>query len=329
MANDRIAGMPTEILRYAAFTTTPDGGNPAGVVLDAAGLDEGTMQAIAAEVGYSETAFVTAAAGGDDAGSGDGADAGGGAGGGGAQRRRHVAVRYFSPLAEVPFCGHATIASGVWAMGERGDPGHPDLVFHTAAGPVGVRLQVLEGRPAATLTSVPPHIEPVADADLAEALAALAWSTADLDPALPPRVAYAGARHLVLAAGTRERLARLDYDMPRLGELMAARDWTTLQLVFRAAPTVFAARDPFPPGGVVEDPATGAAAAALGGYLRELGLVDVPADLVVHQGDDLGRPSVLRVHVPAAPGSGIEVTGHAVPLPWTLLASDRAGDQHL
>ena len=53
----------TEVLRYAAFTTTPDGGNPAGVVLDATRLDDARMQAIAADVGYAETVFVTKAAG--------------------------------------------------------------------------------------------------------------------------------------------------------------------------------------------------------------------------------------------------------------------------
>ena len=86
-----------------------------------------------------------------------------------------------------------------------------------------------------------------------------------------------------------------------------------MQLAWRESATVFHVRDPFPPGGVVEDPATGAAAAALGGYLRELGLVAPPAALVLHQGDDLGRPSLLRVHVPAGRG-GIDVTGHAVPM---------------
>jgi PhzF family phenazine biosynthesis protein len=281
----------TQVLRYAAFTTTPDGGNPAGVVLDAAGLDDAAMQEIAAEVGYSETAFLTGPA----TGSGPG---------------RHLAVRYFSPLAEVPFCGHATIATAV-AHAERHGP--QDLVLHTRSGPVAVRVADLDGRPAATLTSVPPHTEPVADADLAEALAALGWPRADLDPALPPRVAFAGARHLVLGAATRDRLARLDYDMPRLGALMAARDWTTVQLAWRESREVFHVRDPFPPGGVVEDPATGAAAAALGGYLRELALVEPPADLVLHQGTELGRPSVLRVHVPRG-DAGIEVTGHAVPM---------------
>ena len=49
----------TEVLRYTAFTTDPSGGNPAGVVLDARGLDDTAMQAIAADLGYSETAFVT------------------------------------------------------------------------------------------------------------------------------------------------------------------------------------------------------------------------------------------------------------------------------
>jgi PhzF family phenazine biosynthesis protein len=281
----------TQVLRYAAFTTSPDGGNPAGVVLDAAGLDDAAMQRIAADVGYSETAFVTGPATGSSPG-------------------RHLAVRYFSPLAEVPFCGHATIATAV-AHAERHGP--QDLVLHTRAGPVGVRVADLDGRPAATLTSVPPHTEPVADADLAEALAALGWPPADLDEALPPRVAFAGARHLVLGAATRDRLARLDYDMARLGALMAARDWTTVQLAWRESAGVFHVRDPFPPGGVVEDPATGAAAAALGGYLRDLALVEPPADLVLHQGTELGRPSLLRVHVPLG-DAGIEVTGHAVPM---------------
>jgi PhzF family phenazine biosynthesis protein len=94
---------------------------------------------------------------------------------------------------------------------------------------------------------------------------------------------------------------------------MAEQDWTTVQLVRRTGPASFDVRNPFPPGGVVEDPATGAAAAALGGYLRQLGLVAVPATLSLRQGDDLGRPSRLTVTVPAGDG-GISVTGTAVPM---------------
>jgi PhzF family phenazine biosynthesis protein len=61
---------------------------------------------------------------------------------------------------------------------------------------------------------------------------------------------------------------------------------------------------------VVEDPATGAAAAALGGYLRHHRLVDVPADIVVRQGDDMGRPSTIEIHVSA--DGGIDIVGTAV-----------------
>ncbi|MEV4413170.1 PhzF family phenazine biosynthesis isomerase [Catellatospora sp. NPDC049609] len=277
-----------EILRYAAFSTDPAGGNPAGVVLDAAGLDSATMLGIAADVGYSETAFLTPRGGG------------------------RFDVRYFSPLAEVPFCGHATIAAAV-AYAERHGTG--PLTFETRAGTVDVRTgQDAAGTVTATLTSVTPRTAPLADEDLAALLKAMRWSADDLDPALPPRVAYAGVWHPVIAAASRRRLAELDYDFDALGELMARHGWTTVDLVWRESAEVFHARNPFPPGGVVEDPATGAAAAAFGGYLRELGLVAPPATIAVHQGADMGRPSLLTVGIAAAADTGISVSGTGVAL---------------
>jgi PhzF family phenazine biosynthesis protein len=278
MVRDDVA--MSDVLRYAAFTDTPSGGNPAGVVLDAGGLSEAEMLAIAADVGYSETAFLA----GDD-------------------------IRYFSPLAEIPFCGHATIATGV-ALAERRGPG--DVVLQTRGGPVPVTTRRDDhGRITATLTSIPPRVEPLAAADLEEIVAALGWDTAELDPALPPRVSYVGGYYPIVAAASRERLAALDYDFDRLGALMAARDWTTIQLVWREDPDRFHSRNPFPPGGVVEDPATGAAAAALGAYLRELDLVTLPATVTVLQGEDLGRPGRLLVDIDAD-RPGIDVTGTAV-----------------
>ncbi|MEU3935103.1 PhzF family phenazine biosynthesis isomerase [Streptomyces sp. NPDC029044] len=275
-----------EILRYVAFSSDPEGGNPAGVVLDASGADDAAMLATAAEVGYSETAFAVDAC--------DGS----------------LNVRYFSPLAEVPFCGHATIATAV-AHAERHGTGR--LLLRTAAGLVTVTTdRAADGSLVATLVSVAPRTVPLAEADVAELLAILGWSAGDLDPALPPRVAFAGAWHPVVAAATRDRLADLDYDMAALTALMARRDWTTVDLVWRESPTVFHARNPFPPGGVTEDPATGAAAAAFGGYLRELELAPTPTTLTIHQGADMGRPSTITVTVPADPHSGIGVTGTAV-----------------
>jgi PhzF family phenazine biosynthesis protein len=275
-----------EVLRYAAFTTDPAGGNPAGVVLDATGLSAAEMQAIATEVNYSETAFVTATAG------------------------SSYDVRYFAPTSEVPFCGHATIATAV-AMAERGAGG--DLVFRTAAGDVQLSTQMLDGAIAATLTSVEPSVELVADEAVEEALAALRWSVDDLDGSMPPMTGYAGARHLILAVSSRERLAALDYDYDRLLALMTTHRWTTVQLAWREDALTHHVRDPFPTGGVVEDPATGAAAAAYGAYLRALHLVAVPARLTLHQGTDLGRPSLIVVDIPAGHG-GISVTGTAVPI---------------
>ncbi len=276
----------SEALRYTAFTDTPEGGNPAGVVLDARGMGDADMQAVAKEIGYSETAFLTARDDGHD-----------------------YDVRYFSPEAEVAFCGHATIATAV-ALAEREGAG--PLVFHTGEGPVPVETLAADGAVTATLTSVPPYVEAAPPELLAAALAALGWRTPELDPALPPRVAYAGVRHLVLAAATRERLADLDYDFAPLKRTMLAHALTTVSLIHRATPDTFDARNPFPVGGVVEDPATGAAAAALGAYLRELGIVTPPATIQIRQGDDMGRPSRLTVDIGAEPE--IRVTGRAVAL---------------
>ncbi|MFF4155724.1 PhzF family phenazine biosynthesis protein [Streptomyces sp. NPDC001678] len=262
-----------DVLRYTAFSSDPSGGNPAGVVLDASGLDDSARLAIAAGLGYSETAFLTA----PPEGLGE--------------PGRAFTLRFFSPLAEVSFCGHATVATAV-ALAERRGPG--EFVFATPAGTVPVEV---DEQLRATLTSVEPHTEEVPAAALAEALAALDWQAADLDPSFPIRIAYAGARHLVLAAATRDRLSRLDYDFDRLTTLMRAHDLTTVQLVWRESGTVFHVRDPFPVGGVVEDPATGAAAAALGAYLREYGLVGAAARLTLHQGADMGRPGLLGVEL--------------------------------
>lgn len=292
------------LLRYTAFSTDPRGGNPAGVVLDARGLDTEQMQAIAARLGDSETAFLAHVA--DDS----------------------YRVRYFSPLAEVPFCGHATIASAV-ALAERNEAAR--YRFDTSVGEVVVDIARANGRITAILTSVAPAVHEAEDELVDAALAALRWSRDELDPSLPPRVAFAGARHLVLAARTRERLRDLDYDFAALKALMLGHDLTTVDLVWREPSRTgsakrFHARNPFPVGGIVEDPATGAAAAAFGAYLRALSLVETPADVEILQGDDMGRPSRLRIGIDADPRSGIRVGGEAIAIALPdAIAPEEAG----
>jgi PhzF family phenazine biosynthesis protein len=278
-----------KVLRYAAFTTDPSGGNPAGVVLDARGLDADRMLAIAAAVGFSETAFLVR----------DEADP------------HRFDVRYFAPAREVPFCGHATIAAAV-ALAEREGPA--DLTLSCPAGEVRVATKSGPDGVTAELTSVPPTVQDAEPALADSALRALRWSPSDLDPSYPPAVADAGARHLVLVTRTRDRLARLDYDVPALTAAMLAADLTTLQLVWPEGDGGWSSRNPFPVGGVVEDPATGAAAAALGAYLRHHGFVVPPARVTVHQGVDLGRPSTLEVTLDVD-RPGVRVSGRAVPMP--------------
>jgi PhzF family phenazine biosynthesis protein len=269
--------------RLAAFTTNPAHGNPAGVWRGAELPGADHMQRVAREVGYSETIFL--------------AQAGG--------KRYHV--RYFSPAAEVPFCGHATIAAGV-RLGR--DEGAGSYHFDTQAGDVAVRVREQDGTIEASLTSVEPRHEIAGNALVAAALACLGWSEADLDTAIPPARAYAGAWHLVLAAATRDRLAHLEYEFETLKALMLQEGLTTLQLVWRKSAAILHSRNPFPVGGVVEDPATGAAAAALGGYLRDAGLIEAPAALTIRQGEDMGRPGLLKVDIPQS--GGIVVRGTAV-----------------
>jgi PhzF family phenazine biosynthesis protein len=285
----------TEILRYAAFTDDPAGGNPAGVVPDASGLDDAAMLAVAADLGYSESAFLVPG-----------------------ERPGDYRIRYFSPLAEVAFCGHATVAAAV-ALAERGAPER--LRFNTASGLVEVDVRHEGARPLATLTSVPPTVREVDQETLAEALAALRWSIDDLDSALPPKVAFAGVNHLVIAAASRGRLARLDYDFDALRDLMLREDWTTVALVWREAPETFHARNPFPVGGVIEDPATGAAAAAFGAYLRDISQAPASGRFTILQGEDLGRPSRLLVTLDQT-DSRVRVTGQAVCIPQPAHALD-------
>ena len=271
------------LYRKSAFTTDPNGGNPAGIWIGEELPPEVEMQRIAAEVGYSETAFIAPLSG------------------------KQRTIRYFSPEKEVPFCGHATIASGV-QLGELDGAG----IYHlsTQAGAVPVEVTQHGDLWEAALTSVAPEVKPLAHDELQAVLSRLGWALEDIDLSIPPIVAYAGAWHPVLAVKTEATLTALDYDFESLKALMLGKDWTTLQLIWRESANTFHSRNPFPPGGVVEDPATGAAAAALGGYLRAAKLIEVPATITIHQGVALGRPSRLRVEIPTE--GGIVVAGPAV-----------------
>lgn len=278
------------VLRLSAFAASPSGGNPAGVVLDAGDLSDAAMQRIAADVGYAETAFATPS---------DGA--------GGPGRHR---LRYFSPIAEVPFCGHATIATAV-AIAERDGAGR--LAFDTAVGEVLIDTREEGGAITASFTSVEPWVGPIEESVLDHLVRLLGVDRSDLRTDLPARIAFAGNRHPVIVFAGAEVFDAFTFDPAALRALMDAEGWPgTVITAVELARGEFETRNLFPVGTITEDPATGSAAAALGAYLRALGAIDVPGRLVVHQGRHVGRPSILRVDVPA--DGGLVVTGAATPI---------------
>lgn len=271
-----------DVLRIAAFSDGESGGNPAGVSIADRLPDAAEMQRIAAEVGFSETAFAAAT------------DTG-------------WRVRYFSPESEVPFCGHATIALGAALALEHGD-GVFALTLNQAE--ITVEGRRSEGVIAAALQSPPTRSQPAPPQLVSDVLELFAYPPEDLDPRIPPALAHGGADHLVLGLESREALAAMEYDLDLGRDLMKREGLVTILLGYAETPQLFHTRNPFASGGVYEDPATGAATAALGGYLRDIGWPHGGAIDVV-QGEDMGLRSRLRAEIPATPGSSIRVSGTA------------------
>lgn len=266
--------------RLAAFSDGDRGGNPAGVVIGERLPEAAEMRRIAAEVGYSETVFAAP--------QGDG-----------------WRVRYFSPTVEVPFCGHATIALGA-ALAERCGDGVFPLLLNQAAITVEGRRQ--GERWSAALQSPTTHQCPVEPDLLAAALALFGYGPGDLDPSLPPAIVHGGADHLLLALRRREDLAAMRYAMEDGARLMEEAGLLTFLLVWAEGPRMFHSRNAFAVGGVYEDPATGAATAALAGYLQSLGWPH-GGSIEVLQGEDMGCRSLLGAGIPAEPGGSIRVAG--------------------
>jgi len=181
-----------KIERIAAFSDGNNGGNPAGVMIADNLPSDAEMQHIAAEVGYSETAFAMPA-------------------------NNAWRVRYFSPESEVPFCGHATIALGAALTRQQGEGVFPLILNDAEITVEGFQQDEIV---SAALRSPPTRSEPVPDALLAEVLELFGYSCDDLDSTLPPARAHGGADHLVIALNSRTALAAMRYKLEAGRELM-------------------------------------------------------------------------------------------------------------
>lgn len=271
-----------KLQKIAAFSDGNSGGNPAGVLISEKLPERSKMQVIAKEVGFSETAFAEPIEGG-------------------------YKVRYFSPESEVPFCGHATIALGAALALQHGEGVFALTLLEANITVEGKR----EGDViSASLQSPPTHSRAAPNAVISEALKLFGLSANDINPEIPPAFANGGADHLILCLSTREALRQMAYDIESGRVFMHKHGLVTVLLGFAETPQLFHTRNPFASGGVYEDPATGAATAALAGYLRD---IDWPhrGEINVVQGEDMGMRSLLKAEISPISGSSIRVSGTA------------------
>ena len=272
------------IQKIAAFSDGNRGGNPAGVVIGQELPRREDMQKIAAEVGFSETVFAAPTG-----------------------THNGWVVRYFSPETEVPFCGHATIALGA-ALALRDGDGKFHLSLSEAE--ITVEGQCNGDNISAALQSPPTSSAKADDALVSAALKLFGYTHHDLEDRIPPATINGGASHLVLALKDRGRLSQMTYDLDEGRTLMTTAGLVTITLIYIENEQLFHARNAFASGGVLEDPATGAAAAAFAGYLRDLGWPHKGVIDII-QGEDMGEKSLLRAEIAAKPGSSIRVSGTA------------------
>lgn len=250
-----------------AFTDTPFGGNPAGVVLLGEGApfpDEKLMQKVAAELRYSETAFVQQ------------------------NGPAEFTVRYFTPCSEVDLCGHATIATFGLLRKEGIIDRDVACRNHTLAGDLEVRVaeQVM------MQMAEPKVIVPLIDVDYLHEIMAggqtLEWSE------MPIEVISTGLPDIIMPTGSVEALNALKPDMDALSELTRELNVVSVH-AFALADDGYTAhvRDFAPLYGVPEESATGTANAALTYYLYRRNIVKHDEQCLFMQGEAMQRPSVV------------------------------------
>ncbi|WP_226481389.1 PhzF family phenazine biosynthesis protein [Natrinema amylolyticum] len=286
----------TRIVQVDAFTDEPHTGNPAGVVPDADGLSSDQMQAIAAEMAVSETAFLR---------SSETAD------------RR---IRYFTPTQEVDLCGHATIGAFAHLRDEGLEPGVTTL--ETNVGTLEIEVEddgtVWMTQDEPTIREVDVGYDRVADA-LGVDRAALEGASDDI----PLAVASTGLPFLIAPITYLSDVGDADPDAAAIEALTDDVDATGVYLftfdALEAESTVHGRM--FAPGaGVPEDPVTGTASGAVSAYLDRFGAFDgdLPEELRLEQGHYVDRPGIVRVRLDDAVrvgGRGVTVLDGSLVVP--------------
>jgi trans-2,3-dihydro-3-hydroxyanthranilate isomerase len=268
------------------FTPRPLSGNQLCVVPEPVDVDEDTMQALAKEIGFSETTFVTASA------------------------SDRYAMRIFTPGAELPFAGHPTLGTA-FVMVSEGRLITPATQV-IAAGEIPVDVDVSSNW--AWMTQLPAAFGPAyADRDLIARAIGLAQT--DLHPERPVQTVSTGLPTTIVPVRDADTLHRASRNERWIGDAVHATGGEDLYLFARTAEGLTARM--FDAGfGIGEDPATGSAAGPLGAYVAEYGDLGETRSITIRQGEQVGRPSELHVEVDREAdawrvrvGGGVHVVG--------------------
>ena len=290
-------GRKIQVHQVDAFTRERFTGNPAGVVLNADGLTEPQMLAIARELNNADTAFIFAPES-DDHG---------------------VRARFFTPRTEVGFVGHATVAAHYVLSRRHSAPRR--VRQKSKAGVVDVEVRGVEDeRSIAVRQSTPPIGRELNDRERLAVLDALALATDDLDLRCPLRIVGSSGTRLLIGVRTDDALKHLKPDLARLTTLSAqlgAAGYFVFTLTTGKADHLTESRMFCPAIGIAEDPVSGNAHGLLGVYLAHQRLLphkDQRAAFSGVQGNHLHRPGRVNVELEFNDGGieGVWIIGQAV-----------------
>ena len=291
--------MQRRYITVDVFTDRAFGGNPLAVVLDAEGLSTAQMQAIATEFNYAETTFVLPP-----------------------RDPAHAAqVRIFTPRAEIPFAGHPNVGTAFVLASRATDPPQ-QLVFAEAAGLVPVQILMERGRPVGAELTAPQGLSKLTRFTPEQAAACVSLTSAEIRvDRYPPEILSVGLPFLVAELVSRDALRRAMPDASAFSRLLPCDGADAIYLYTRDVPSSempchLQARMFFPgSSGLVEDPATGSATAAVAALLADLSdQSGGELGLRFGQGFDMGRPSLLMTRVIKRGGSvaSVHVGGSCV-----------------
>ncbi|SDC35896.1 PhzF family phenazine biosynthesis protein [Geotoga petraea] len=277
--------MKIRVYRLSSFTDSINGGNPAGVVLNADNLKEGEMKYIAKEVGYSETAFVSKS---------DKAD---------------FKVRFFTPVDEVDLCGHATIAT-FSLLNKKGIISPGKYNQETKAGLLGIDVSINEE--IMMDQNIPYFGEYLDKKIIAEALNI---SVEDFYSEYPVQIVSTGLKDIIVPIKSFDKMNFLIPNFDKIAKICVENDSAGFHIFNLERKNFHASCRNFAPNlGIKEESATGTASGALASYFVEQGIYKPNKKMVFEQGYKMKKPSKIKAIVESKEGiyEKVKVGGKAV-----------------